>query len=204
MKRKFLGLFVLVLAAIASQNADAVLLEFEDLPLNHTYNVGDSFFTSSVDVQVVSFQPLSGPPLSGTAFVDNLGMAGSTGQELSLKDAGLKFILNMQGDERGMWILFNDLGGGVNLGINDDVRTGTNLAAFSGTTIGGAMVTTVSSGSKGVILFVTGGDVESFTIGGHDLYVDRMFACCKPVPEPATIMLLGLGGVSVLLRRKKA
>ncbi len=193
-----------VLTAIAAQNASAVILEFEDLPLHQTYSFGDNFVTSGVPVQVVKFQPLSGTPLSGTAFVDNWGMAGSTGKELSLTNADLKFQLDLVGINRGIWLLFSDLGGGVNLGINGDVKTAANFADFTGITIGGVNVT-VRGFPTGAILLLNGGneDVESLTIGGAHLYVDYVYIACNRVPEPATIMLLGLGSLGLLIGKKK-
>lgn len=204
MKRKFLSLFVLVLAAIAAQNADAVLMTFEELPLGHTYNVGDTFTASGIQVQVQPFSPVIGEPITdGTLKVDNLLYASGSGKELTLNNVNLKFLLNFDScPECGLALLFYDMKGDINLGINDDVKKAANFTDLP-MIIGGAQVY-VSGGYPYGTIFIPTGDIQSFTIGGQGLSIDSVLVCGSIVPEPATVMLLGLGGVSVLLRRKKA
>jgi hypothetical protein len=205
MKRKFLSLFVLVLAAIAAQNATAmVVMEFEDLLPNHTYNVGDSFITSGIQVQVEPFYPVAGGELSGTALVDNSQFSGGgPGQELMLNNVNLKFLLNINGCPACfVYLLFGRYGGDVNLSINGDIKKApdfTNLNLLG--TIGGAMVA-VHGYPMGDIMAFGGSNISSFTVGGQDLFIDRLIIC--EVPEPNTVMLLGLGGLGLLAGRKKA
>lgn len=206
MKRKLLCLFALVPTAVFTQNAAAVLMEFSDLPLNHVYNVGSSFTTSGIQVQVQQFYPVIGLPLSGTAVVDDSMTAGGWGKELTLNNADLKFLLDFNGyPAGGIALLFSELSGDVNLGINDDVR---RAADFTGmpSNIGGAQVS-VSGYPLGAILTITG-DIRSLTIGGQELSIDSVLACESKeiggkVPEPTTIVLLGLGSLGVLMGRKK-
>jgi hypothetical protein len=199
MKRKFLSLFVVVLAAIAAQNADAVLMTFDDLPLG---NVGTGFTESGIQVQVEKFYPVAGGELSGTALVDASLYAGGGGNELTLNNVNLKFLLNFNSCPAcGIALLFHDAQGGINLGVNGDVQKAANFTGLPAI-IGGAQVF-VGGGYPFGIIYITGGNIQSFTIGGQALSIDSVLAC-GIVPEPATVMLLGLGGVSVLLRRKKA
>ena len=201
MKSKFLCLFVLALSATVTQNASAILMEFEDLPLGHIYNVGDSFSATGIQVQVVKFQPVAGGELSGTALVDNLGIAGSTGKELTLNNVSLKFLAGPY-PQLGIALMFADLGGDINLGINGDLRKAANFTELSGETIGGAKITVFGgNGSYGVILMASG-SITSFTIGGQELSVDYVFTSEGCIPEPATIVLLGLGSMGLLISRK--
>ena len=203
MKRKFLSLFVLVLAAIAAQNATAmIVMEFEDLLLDH-YDVGDTFTASGIQVEVEPFKPVFGEELNGTALVDDFRFSGGgPGQELMLNNVNLKFLLNINSCPACfVYLLFGEYGGNVNLGINGDIKKAPDFINLQGT-IGGAIVAVHGYPMGDIMAF--GGNISSFTIGGQDLYIDRLIICEGVVPEPATIMLLGLGGVSVLRRRKKA
>jgi hypothetical protein len=196
-KWKTLCLIVPALFVISSQNASAVFIEFEDLPLSHTYNVGDSFTTSGIQVQVENFYPRVGGPQSGTALVDNLLYAGGGGNELTLNNVNLRFLLNFDScPDCGLSLLFYHMQGDIDLGINADIL---KAADFSGlpTIIGGAQVFVGGSYPYGII-YITGGNIQSFTIGGQQLYIDNI----TTVPEPATIMLLGLGSLGLLRNRK--
>ena len=47
-------------------------------------------------------------------------------------------------------------------------------------------------------------DLEPFIVGGHDLdAADRLTLELVPVPEPSSIALLGLGGLALVLRRRR-
>jgi hypothetical protein len=86
--------------------------------------------------------------------------------------------------------------GDINLGINDDVKKAANFTGLP-MIIGGAQVF-VGGGYPYGIIYITGGNIQSFTIGGQQLYIDNI----TTVPEPATIMLLGLGSLGLLRNRK--
>jgi hypothetical protein len=45
------------------------------------------------------------------------------------------------------------------------------------------------------------GTINSFKIGGQELYIDNMIASHSP--EPATIVLLGLGTLGLLRSKRK-
>ncbi len=195
MRVKLLCLIVLA-ASIAAQDAYAVLLNFEDLPLNHVYNVGENFTTASIDVQVKQFYPMIGNPLNGTAKVDNLMVVSKTGNEVAMNNVNLEFDLTSAVNPfSGATLMFANTGGDINLGINGEISKAANIMELP-SMISGAKVYVAGGNPYGIIM-VTGNNLQSFTIGGQNLYIDNvMFA----VPEPGTLLLLGLG---VLFSRRK-
>lgn len=198
---KFRFLVLLLVAILLAQNAEAVVVEFEDLPLGATYNVGDSFTTSGVVVTAEEFFWLpSGSTTGGYAEVMNTTNAGGAGYEVFTNNINLSFDFGSPCD--GVSLMFADSGGpsgNINLEINGSLA---NVDLFSNlpSSLGGVSVFT-TPGDTGA-LFVIGvvGTVNSFKIGGQELYIDNIVA--SVVPEPATIMLLGAGAFAILTRRR--
>ena len=166
MKRKFLLLFVLAAAFMATQDAFAVLVTFDDLPLNQVYNVGNYCPPGSIEVEVQQFFPVVGGPLNGNAKVDNFRMAGALGNELTMNNANVNFTLDFEGCSAcGIAFMFADLGGDINLGINGDLRKAANFTNLP-SAFGGAKVSIFGSSIFG-ILMITGNDIRRITIGGQ-------------------------------------
>jgi len=200
MKRKFLFLLVLAVTFLTVQNASAVMIMFEDLPLNQVYNVGDSFTSDGINIQVVQFVPVN--QLNASVKVDNLGIAGGSGNEISMTNASLQFTLNFGGySANGIAFMFTDQDGGINLGVNGDVKSAANFSGLPAT-IGGANVY-LSGGYPFGIIMITGSNIQSVVIGGQKISIDNVLACKGTVPEPVSILLLGLGGLGLLIRKKK-
>jgi len=201
MKIKLFCLLVLATVFIAPKDADAILLTFEDLTLDRVYNVGDSFSTNSVTVQVQQFYPMIDVQLGGTAKVDNFGKAGATGLEPTLNNVNLKFLLNYSGPSSVFAFMFADQGDDICLGINGVVERAANFTSLPGT-IGGANVY-VAGGYPFGIIMITGSFIVNLTIGGQNLSIDNVLVYQGDIPEPATIVLLGLGGLGLLVKKRR-
>ena len=200
--------FCLLLSALAiCGTADAVVMDFEDQTLGTPYIVGNSFAASGVSISVSQFQPLVGPPLSGSAVVTNTGKAGGVGKELFITNVDLDFLFDFSGcPSCGVALLFGEYGEdnnlGINLGINGDLQKAEDFYGLPGV-IGGANVYVATRGGNlGTMLIVSGVNINTLTIGGEEVAIDTVFAC-ETVPEPATITLLGLGALSVFAGRKR-
>jgi hypothetical protein len=213
MKKKFLSFMVMGLLFLGCQNASAILMTFEDLPLGHTYNIGDTFYSLGVELHVSEFTPTAG----GGVTVDNLLMADASGQELQIQNANLEFMLNYSGCQGcAIALLFGQYGvSQVSLGINDTIVTKTSFLDFNhSNSFPGTDVFVRSNGALGSILVITG-DIDKFTIGGllgqvgasvnqveQGVFIDDV-VICQQIPEPATISLLAIGGLSLLARKRK-
>lgn len=202
MKKKFLFLMVILFTGISAQNAGAVLLDFEDLNVGDSYNVPDSFYSSEIKIDVGEFYPTTGGSLSGTAVVGNGGVAGHLGNEMEIYNVNLHFLLGDSGcPSCGLFLLFGYNGGDVNLGINGTVNSYTSFADIPPNEVIDGATITVRGTQLGALLVVNG-NIEVFTIGGQEIAIDSILAC--EIPEPMTIALLGLGSLSLVLRRKQS
>jgi len=202
--RKFLCTVILITAAAVTQNAAAVVMDFEDLNTGATYNASDFFYASGVKITVSPLEPADGPPpVSGNVIVSDYGMAGGIGNELQINGVDLNFLFGSSGcPSCGLVIMFGYYGGDISLGINGDVRTAHDIASLP-STIGGASIKAIG-GNVGAMLVINGNPINKLTIGGENLYIDTALSCeTEAIPEPATITLLGLGALNIFAGRKK-
>jgi hypothetical protein len=151
--------------------AGATLIDFEDLKLNTTYVVGNSFTTRGVPVTGAPFFFSNGTPTNnGFALVDQQGAAGGDGHELTVNNINLVFGFGQQ-TASDLSFLFGEFGGNVNLGVNGDLRNAQSFADLDGQTIGGVRVS-VEGSERGQVKF--DGPISELTIGGQELFIDDM------------------------------
>lgn len=198
---KFRFVVLLLVAILLAQNAEAVVVDFEDLSLGAIYSVGNTFTTSGVVVTAEEFFLLpSGSTTGGYAEVMNATKAGGAGYEVFTNNINLSFDFGLPCD--GVSLMFADSGGpggNINLEINGSLA---NVDLFSNlpTSLGGVSVFTTADDTGALFVIGAVGNINSFKIGGQELYIDNIVA--SVVPEPATLMLLGAGAFAVLTRRK--
>ena len=189
---KTISSLVVFLVLACATNSFALTIEFEDLPPATSYNIGETFYPSSVPVTVGPFST------GGIAFVSNAGLAAGSGQEIGLQNVSLDFDF---GPLDGLSMQFGETfnAGSVTITVNGEAVAATDFTDLAGT-IGGVNVFVVPTGiNTGALFFM--GNITSFVIGGDDIYIDNIVA--SQIPEPATLALLGLGGLT-LIRKKRA
>jgi hypothetical protein len=146
-------------------------IDFEDLSLGTAYTVTETFTASGKTVTVRSFIGSDGTSFrDGSAIVGSDGLAGGDGQEMQVDSVNLDF--DFGSPLAGLSLLFGEYGGNLNLSINGDFRNFDDFADIDDLTVGGVDVT-VSNGSgndTGSLRFI--GTVNSFFIGGQELYID--------------------------------
>ena len=200
MKKKMGVAVLLVIGALFANSAEALVLDFSDLTAGTTYNVGDSFVSSGAVVTGQEFHWLgSGSTTAGTVTVGTAGLAGGAGNELNLNNINLNFDFGAPLD--GLALEYGYSGGNINIEINGDFANVSDMMSIPNNLGGTEIFTFDSSGSDGH-MFVIGGQVNSFAIGGQELSIDNIVA--SVVPEPATLALLGIGSLIALARRKRS
>ncbi|MFP4224577.1 MAG: PEP-CTERM sorting domain-containing protein [Phycisphaeraceae bacterium] len=192
----------LVSAVALAGAAQGAVIDFEDLTAGTQYQVGDAIDTDGSTLAVSSFTWSSGNPTSsGFAEVGTDSLAGAAGNEMAVNNVNLD--LQIPVPLTGVSLQFGEYGGNVNLEINGDFRNVGNFTDLDGATVGGVNVQALAAGTPGNssgALFAMG-PIDSFSIGGQELWVDNLIA--SAVPEPASAALLGLGGVLLLGRRRR-
>ena len=156
---------------------------FEGLPLGNQYHVGDTFTDSGVDITAVGFEWSTGEFFTGgLAIVENGGLAGGAGQEMHLNNVNLAF--NFGGPIPGLDLLFGEYGGNLNLEINGDFRNFENLADIDGLVIGGVQVSVVGGLGNDMGSLTLSGDINSFSIGGQEFWIDDICPWGQEEPDP--------------------
>ena len=95
---------------------------------------------------------------------------------------------------------YMEFGGVSNLAANGGpIHELGSLHEVDGTMVGPNAMATVTAGDTVTPGLVTlTGDIDTLRIGGQELVIDSIIA----IPEPATVVLLGVAGAAILLRRR--
>jgi len=147
------------------------IINFEDLTLSTTYNVGDTFNTSGIPITVKQFQWKDGTWYTGGyTQVTNGGYAGASGNEMLVNNVNLDF--GFSAPPEGLSLLFGEYGGNCNIEINGDFRNFENFVDINGLAIGGVNVTVVNGlgNDKGTLDLA--GTINQFAIGGQEFAID--------------------------------
>lgn len=200
-------------AETAEENVATVT--FEDLTPNTKYHVGDSFTEGEITVTAEAFFLSDGQPTTdGYATVDNRHFAGGTGTGLNMAIIGINLTFTPPTAYRTASLLFDynppsstfDIGRSFNLRVNGETLYIRSIIDLDDQTLGGvdvAVTCEVGSGGSGSpsagILTLTQNTlpIESFAIGGHDLWIDSV---TFHGPEAALDLTYGQGVADLILQ----
>lgn len=146
-------------------------VDYESLPLSATFNVGDTFLDSGATMEVLPFEWSNGTVFSGgQALIQAGGLAGGSGKELNTNNVNVAF--HFAGPLQGLSLLFGEYGGNLNVEVNGDFVNFDNFADIDGATIGGAAVSAVNGLGNDKGRLRLDGIVNTFTVGGQELWID--------------------------------
>ena len=146
-------------------------VDFEDPPLDATFNVGDSFVDSGVTVTGQTFFWSNGEATDGGfARIEEGGRAGGSGQEVQVNNINLAFDFGVT--LPGLTLQFGEFGGNLNLEVNGERRNFQDFAEIDGDNIGGVDVSVTAGELEEQGSLTLLGDIDSFAIGGQELWID--------------------------------
>ncbi|MCA9953099.1 MAG: PKD domain-containing protein [Anaerolineales bacterium] len=156
-------------------------VDFEDLPLEATLNVGDSFVDSGVTVTGQTFFRSNGQSTDGGfARVEDGGLAGGSGQEVQVNNINLAFDFGTI--LPGITLHFGEFGGNLNLTVNGDFRNFKNFDQIDGGIIGGVVASVTGGTDQAQGMLMLQGEISSFAIGGQELWIDDVCPTSTAIP----------------------
>lgn len=192
--KKIVSSLVVLVVLACTANSFALTIDFEALAPGGSFNVGQFITPLPIAVEVTG-------AFGGTAKVTS-GFAGGAGKEIWIENASLDFSF---GPLDGLSMQFGEGTSNSNVSITVNGKTINGAGGFAGLSNGVIIGTNVqlfvipTGINTGALFFM--GNISSFVIGGEDIYLDNIVA--SQIPEPATLALLGLGGLT-LIRKKRA
>lgn len=146
---------------------------FDDLTPGTHYNVGQTFTSNGVTVAVQAFTWSNGTVTStGRANILAAARAGGSGVEVNANNVNLRF--DFGGSSGGLSYLFGEYGGNLNIDVNGDFRNFDNFSALNNQTVGGVAPSVVNGFGNDRGRVTLNGAVQSFAVGGQELYLDNV------------------------------
>ena len=170
-------------------------IDFESLTVGTEYNVGDSFADSGANMSVEQFQwSNSNWTSTGFARVSNLGRAGGSGKDLGANNVNVD--VDFPTTTNVVHLKFGEYGGNLNIEVNGDFQNFANFVDIDNATIGGALATVTNGLGNDTGTLLLTGEVNSFAIGGQELWIDDICYTEQPdvVAEGTWVLPYGVGG----------
>lgn len=168
--RKLLNSYPLIVLLIALPGC---CITFHGFPAGTTYNVGDSFTSNGTNILVEQFQWYGGQwTTDGKARIDSQGYARGSGMDINAGNVNLKFLFDYPVSR--ITLKFGELGGNINLRVNQDLKNVRDLTELNGNMVGDSRVTVtaIQEGNNWYGSMVIEGIIEDFEMGGQELWID--------------------------------
>jgi hypothetical protein len=164
---------------------DPGCVEFEVFPFGATYGPGDVLIEEYTRISVGSYYASGGELVIG-----DQNYAGGAGNEAVLTEA--QVLVEFLCASRVEFLFARPPGGigGVKLGVNGSVIQVNNFGQLHQSSLGGAFIQVIGSGSAGRVE-ITGQGITSVLIGGNNLAIDSI--CHHDCADPA--FCLGFEGL---------
>jgi hypothetical protein len=149
--------------------------KFSDLASGSAFRVGDLINTSNKNILVEKFQYSDGRWTStGQARVDMDSYSGGSGNEINARNVNLNFMIGYP--VKTLTIKFGELGGNINITINENFDNLGDLISLNGTTLGGVVISVnaIKKENNWFGEMVLNGAINSFSIGGQELWIDNV------------------------------
>jgi subtilisin len=194
------------LVAVGALEAPSLsCVDYDDLDVGSQFRIGGNPLISSgvtTTLEEFFFLP-DGSTTTGVATVDGQGQAGGMAQDLNSNNVNLNFGFSYPLD--GITLSYGDYGGNVNLRVNDELKNVSGIEALDDVpTLGEPPVI----GDPPVLIAVqpdidpfkgplpTGrlglaGTINSFTLGGQELWIDDVCPIKRTAWQPADFSTRG-------------
>jgi hypothetical protein len=196
-----IAVVIALLLVLASPRASGAFTDFEDLPRNTNYNVGQVIQSRDIELEVVSFFYLGNPAKTGGGVGPaGIRLAVGPGAEFQLPP-GVQEISFDYADGAGLRLAINGVQPAVYPG-QGSLPYHAGLSFLNGTSLAGVEVTTTTSTSmpSSEHGFVTlQGPINSFVIAGLELLIDNVSV---QIPEPSAAGLLIIGMLVAAFRAR--
>ncbi len=179
----FLVVAVVILASATVRPVVAALapddcIDFGDLGLDSAYVVPGGFTTAGTTVTTSAFQFSNlNWTTAGWAAVRNANASGGTGKDLQVNNVTLNFDFGRPVED--LRLFFGEYGGNVNLTINGAFNNLDDFDELDQQMVGGTLVE-VGISPTGLGIMVITGTINSFSIGGQELWIDDICESAEP------------------------